>query len=192
VRLEVTKHNRRKSGNQQGSELERGTGRGGIIPWTAGHNSLGAGRPRRVGAGRLARISGVSRHAYSPSSQVSRLPPPNPACDFHRTGLSRARHSSPGIATGSVSRFDFAEIAAYIPAAADARLRRAASATFLIRVALPLAPFALWPAFPASEYYGTSDAAQVSPPDCRAPFQGSLPRSRGWTLQGRLGGGLYE
>jgi len=28
-----------------------------------------------------------------------------------------------------------------------------------------LPPFALWPAFPASDYYGGSDTTQVSPPD---------------------------
>ena len=53
-----------------------------------------------------------------------------------------------------------------------------------------LVPFALWPALPTSDYYGTSDASQVSLPDCWGhPFRGSLPRSRRWTLRGSLGGG---
>jgi hypothetical protein len=29
-----------------------------------------------------------------------------------------------------------------------------------------LPPFPVWPAFPASEYYGGSDAPEVSPADC--------------------------
>ena len=42
----------------------------------------------------------------------------------------------------------------------------------------PLPPFALWPAFPASDYYGGSDAVQVSLPDCwEHLFQDSLSRS---------------
>jgi len=42
----------------------------------------------------------------------------------------------------------------------------------------PLVPFALWTAFPSSDYYGTTDAAHVSLPDCwEHPFQGSLSRS---------------
>jgi hypothetical protein len=41
-----------------------------------------------------------------------------------------------------------------------------------------LSSFALWPAFPTSDYYDTTDAAQVSLPDCwEHLFQGSLPRS---------------
>jgi hypothetical protein len=53
-----------------------------------------------------------------------------------------------------------------------------------------LRPFARWPAFPASDYYGRSDAPQVSLPDCwEHPFQGSLSRSGWWTLRNRLGGG---
>jgi len=53
-----------------------------------------------------------------------------------------------------------------------------------------LPPFALWPAFPTSDYYGGSDAAEVSPADRWPPFHSSLPRSCKWTLQGRLGGGF--
>jgi hypothetical protein len=77
-----------------------------------GYGSFG-----RVGAGRLARVSGVSRRAYSPSSQVSRLPPPNPACDFHRTGLSRDRHSSPGITPRVVTHSAFPFLASDFTAA---------------------------------------------------------------------------
>ena len=48
----------------------------------------------------------------------------------------------------------------------------------------------MWPAFPASDYYGRSDAPQVPLPDCwEHPFQGSLSRSGWWTLRNRLGGG---
>src|SRR4051794_13166254 len=61
------------------------------------------------------------------------------------------------------------------------------------RDAFPLPPFALWPAFPTSDYYGGTDATQVSLPDCRGhPFQGGLPRSRGRTLRGSLGGGFHH
>ena len=42
---------------------------------------------RWVGAGRLARVDFVSQR-YLHDMQVFPLPPPNPACDFHRTGLS--------------------------------------------------------------------------------------------------------
>src|SRR5262245_31374424 len=60
----------------------------------------------------------------------------------------------------------------------------------VLRVALPLPPFALWPAFPTSDYYGGSDAAEVSPVDRWPPFHSSLPRSCSRTLRGRLGGGF--
>jgi hypothetical protein len=53
-----------------------------------------------------------------------------------------------------------------------------------------LPPFALWPAFPAPDYYGGTDALQVSLPDCWGhPFQEGLPRSHRWTLRGEVGGG---
>jgi hypothetical protein len=71
------------------------------------------------------------------------------------------------------------------------RQLHAESGLRLLRVASSLVPFALWPALPASDYYGTTDAAQVSLPDCWGhPFQGSLPRSRNRTLRGSLGGGF--
>jgi hypothetical protein len=51
----------------------------------------------------------------------------------------------------------------------------------------------MWPAFPTSDYYGGSDASHVSLPDCwEHLFQGSLPRSRCWTLQRSLGGGYLR
>jgi hypothetical protein len=40
-----------------------------------------------------------------------------------------------------------------------------------------LPPFALWPAFPASDYYGGSDAPFVSPADCWPPYPRGLSRS---------------
>jgi hypothetical protein len=96
----------------------------------------------------------------SENMQVSPRPPPNRACDFHRIRLSKVRHSSPTIARGSVSRFDFTFTRPTIPGA---------SVTFLIRVAFPLPPFALWPAFPASDYYGGSDSSHRSSGDCCPP-----------------------
>jgi hypothetical protein len=65
-------------------------------------------------------------------------------------------------------------MATTIQAAADAHLRRAASVTFLLRVAFPLPPFALWPVFPTSDYYGGSDAVQASSADCW-PLPGQPP-----------------
>jgi hypothetical protein len=54
----------------------------------------------------------------------------------------------------------------------------------------PLVPFAMWTARPPSDYYGTTDAAHVSLPDCwEHLYQGSLPRSCQWTLQWSLGSG---
>jgi hypothetical protein len=38
-----------------------------------------------------------------------------------------------------------------------------------------LVPFALWPAFPAADYYGTSDAVRVSPPDLLGSVAGQPP-----------------
>ena len=38
-----------------------------------------------------------------------------------------------------------------------------------------LVPFALGPAFPAADYYGTSDAAQVSPPELLGSVAGQPP-----------------
>jgi hypothetical protein len=56
-----------------------------------------------------------------------------------------------------------------------------------------LLPFALWPAFPASDYYGSTDALQVSLPDSREhPFQESFPRSRGWTAARRFRRRLHD
>src|SRR5262249_40626805 len=47
-----------------------------------------------------------------------------------------------------------------------------------------LPPFALWSVFPTSDYYGGSDAPEVSLPDCWGHlFHGSLPRSRKRTLR---------
>jgi hypothetical protein len=39
-----------------------------------------------------------------------------------------------------------------------------------------LPPFALWPAFPTSDYYGGSDAVQVSPPDLPGSVSGRPPK----------------
>jgi hypothetical protein len=36
-------------------------------------------------------------------------------------------------------------------------------------------PFALWPVFPTSDYYGTTDATQVSPPDLLGSVSGQPP-----------------
>src|SRR6476660_4320467 len=46
-----------------------------------------------------------------PAEHISLSWTHNPACDFHRTGLSRARHSPPSVTTGSVSRFSSPGIA---------------------------------------------------------------------------------
>ena len=40
-----------------------------------------------------------------------------------------------------------------------------------------LSPFAMWPAFPTSDYYDDTDAPHVSPPGYRLRFVGSLSRS---------------
>jgi len=60
----------------------------------------------------------------------------------------------------------------------------------LIRVAVPLPPFALWSAFPTSDYYGGSDAAQVSPPDLLGSVAGRPLTFRQADSSGGLGGGL--
>src|SRR5262249_39125801 len=52
-----------------------------------------------------------------------------------------------------------------------------------------LPPFAVWPAFPAADYYDGSDAPQVSPADRWPPLQRGLSRSWSRTLRGHLGGG---
>jgi hypothetical protein len=47
-------------------------------------------------------------------------------------------------------------------------------------------PFALWPAFPTSDYYGTSDAAQASPADLLASVTGQPPVFMGLDSTGRF------
>jgi hypothetical protein len=57
-----------------------------------------------------------------------------------------------------------------------------------LRSVTPLAPFAMYAAFPHSDYYGASDAHWVHWGICTPPPV-SLPRSHRWTLRSRVGGG---
>jgi hypothetical protein len=52
-----------------------------------------------------------------------------------------------------------------------------------------LAPFALWVAFPPSDYYEASDATADLGRLLSLPFGGGLPRSQRWTPRGSEGGG---
>jgi len=76
----------------------------------------------RVGAGRLCSSSGCLTTKPPMIVRVSRLPPPNRACGFHRTRLSRGRHSSPGVTAGSVALSLSPGVAANIHAAPGWRL----------------------------------------------------------------------
>ena len=121
-----------------------------------------------VGAGRLA------------CRQVSRPPPPNRTC---KISLRPALQGSAFLAHD----YSWVRIPSGLARSCGNFMPHPVSS---FRVALPLVPFALWPAFPASDYYGTTDASQVSLPDCWGHlFQGSLPRSCQWTLRRSLGGG---
>ena len=53
-----------------------------------------------------------------------------------------------------------------------------------------LPPFALWPAFPTADYYGGTDAPQVSPADYRLRCRG-VSHVHGCGLPGCVGGGYH-
>ena len=134
---------------------------------------------------------GRSRAPCLPSGRLTATPPA--VCRFpdspRRT--RRATFTAPGSPGLSIPRSTLPSGPYPVSPSPLSRRLHADSGSWLLRVALPLVPFALWPAFPASDYYGTSDAAQVSLPDCWGHlFQGSLSCSCKWTLQDRLGNGL--
>jgi hypothetical protein len=120
------------------------------------HSSIAPRGARRVGAERLASSSGCFTTLPPISNAGFSTPPTKPdvPLSWHPAFqgpafLARDYH-------GSVSCFDFAFIV----------LTSKDSGYCLIQGAFPLPPFALWPAFPTSDYYEGSDSAQVSTADC--------------------------
>src|SRR5262249_42291528 len=140
----------RSTGTPRASASRRSTGRPGM---------------RRVGAERVASSVRLSTPPLR-TRRATFAAPGSPEISIPHQDYSRV-----------VIPFDFAEIAATIPLL----LAPVAVVHWPRRLLSPgivdlLPPFALWSAFPASDYYGGSDAPEVSLPDCWGHlFHGSLP-----------------
>jgi len=94
--------------------------------------------------------------------QVSELPPPNRTCDVYRIRLSLCRSGSvfrlkrPS-SLWLLDRFVLQRsVLRVLPTFMDTFLH--VSIGYSARTPDRLVPFALWTAFPPSDYYGTSDA----------------------------------